>query len=196
MTDAQRAAGERLRDMGQLSAAQTVEVEHLARLRGPARPRSAPLSTLLTGLLEGYRPREAARVAEEAIAEGKADWDWAVADRVAGACMHLGRPDLARNVWRRAKTPPSEAMYQSRLGDTFWVERDFDAAIRHYDAARRCDPHLIEPCLSLAWLHAERGNADAALHVYRDSVALASGARLREEMQSLQKLLRAHLSSR
>jgi tetratricopeptide (TPR) repeat protein len=196
MTDAQRAAGERLRDMGQLSAAQTVEVEHLARLRGPARPRSASLSTLLTGLLEGYRPREAARVAEEAIAEGKADWDWAVADRLAGACMHLGRPDLARQVWRRAKTPPSEAVYQSRLADTFWVERDFDAAIRHYDAARRCDPHLIEPCLSLAWLHAERGNADAALHACRDCLALASGARLREELPSLQKLLRAHLSSR
>jgi tetratricopeptide (TPR) repeat protein len=196
MTDAQLAAGQRLREMGQLSATQTVEIERLARLRGPARPRSGSLSNLLAGLLDSYRPQEAVRVAEEAIAEDQADWDWVVADRVAGACMHLGRPKLARRVWQRAKNPPSEAMYQTRLADSFWVERDFDAAIRHYEAARRCDPRLIEPCLSLAWLYTERGNADAALDACRDSFALASGARRRGELQSLRELLRAHTPSR
>ena len=90
--------------------------------------------------------------------------------------------------------PPSEAVYLSRLADTFWAEGEFDAAIRHYREARQLDPRLIEPCWALAWLYAERGQADAALRACRDAIALPLGDRLRGELTALEGLLHAHAS--
>ena len=182
MADAQRTVAGRLLALGKLPPAVADEIRRLPRLPGPVREDVA-------SLLSAGRAEQAARLAERLLAEKGSEWDWDVAERLAGACMHLGRPALARQVWLRAKAPPSDAVLQARLADTFWVERDFDAAVRHYRRARRLNPRLAEPCWALAWLHAQQGQAAAALRACRDALALPLSGPLRSELQSLEKLL-------
>ena len=107
--------------------------------------------------------------------------------------MHLGRPADARRVWQRATGCPAAALLECRLAATFWVERDFDSALRHYREARRLDPQLAGPCWSLAWLHAELGQAAPALAACRAGLALPlSDDRLRQELQALEVLLQPY----
>jgi Flp pilus assembly protein TadD len=106
--------------------------------------------------------------------------------------MLVGRPALARQIWLKAKDPPSEAVRVSRLADTFWVEQDYEEAVRLYREARRHDPRRAEPSQALAWLYAERGQAEAALGACRDALSLPLADPQRDEIQSLQDLLRAH----
>jgi tetratricopeptide (TPR) repeat protein len=196
LADAQRTVGQRLLALGQLSADQRAEVRLLSRRLGAVGHRDGialeELPALLLGLLQGNRPEEAVRLLGQAGARGKLEWDWDLADRLATACMHLGRPELARKLWLDARAPPSPAVRESRLGDTFWVERDFDAALRHYRAARRLQPRLAEPCWALAWLHAQRGEADEALAACRAGLALPVPEPMRAELRALARLLRAH----
>jgi tetratricopeptide (TPR) repeat protein len=155
--------------------------------RGPASSRQLPAE--LQRLLENRQLAAAGRLAEQALADGAADWDWPLADQLAGACLHLGRPALARQLWQRAQAPPSEAVRQSRLADACWVERDFYEAIRHYEEARRLDPRLAEPRWALAWLYAELGQAGPALAACRQGLSLPLPPELRDELSALEKLL-------
>jgi tetratricopeptide (TPR) repeat protein len=136
-------------------------------------------------LLQTHRPATAVRLA---LASGRESWDWPSADRLAGACLHLGRPAEARRLWQHALSPPSEAVRLSRVASTFWVERDFDRAVRLYRQARRADPRLVEPCWALAWLQAQLGQADAALRACRAGLRLQpSGGR--SDLLALEALL-------
>jgi tetratricopeptide (TPR) repeat protein len=154
-------------------------------------PRPAPteLPGLLTRALDSHQAGTAARWAAEALANGQADWDWQLADRLAGVCLHLGQPALARQVWQGAKGPPDEAVRQTRLADASWVERNYAVAIHHYREARRLDPRLQEPCWALAWLYAQRGEAGPALAACREALALSLAPNLRDEMHALEELL-------
>jgi tetratricopeptide (TPR) repeat protein len=156
--------------------------------RGSASPRQLPAE--LQRLLESRQLAAAGRLAEQALADGTAGWDWPLADQLAAACLHLGRPDLARQVWQRAQAAPSEAVRQSRLADACWVERDFPEAIRHYEDARRLDSRLPEPCWALAWLYAELGQAGPALSACQQGLTLPLAPELRDELSALEKLLR------
>jgi hypothetical protein len=194
LADAQRTVGERLLALGDLSAEQAAEVRLLSRRLGVVEQEDdLPLNelpTLLPRLLQDNRPQEAVRLVEQAGAQGKVAWDWDLADRLASTCMHLGQPELARQRWRDARAAPSPAVRESRLGDTFWVERDFDAALRHYHAARRSEPRLGEPCWALTWLHAQRGEAGDALAACRAGLALPTSEPMHAEFRALEKLLR------
>jgi tetratricopeptide (TPR) repeat protein len=161
----------------------------------PREPTPEQLPLLLAQLLDNHQPATALRLVEQPLARGEAVWDWPLADRLAGASLHLGRPALARQVWQRAKAPPAEAVRHSRLGDACWVERDFESAIAHYQKARRLDPQLVEPCWALAYLYAERGQAAPALLACREGLSRALPLNLRDELKALEELLEGNSSS-
>ena len=53
---------------------------------------------------------------------------WEVIDRIATLRLHLGEPGLARTLWQKATTVPQPAIRDARIGTTYLVEGDFDAA--------------------------------------------------------------------
>jgi tetratricopeptide (TPR) repeat protein len=188
MLDAQRSVGRRLLALGRLPAGQAAALRSLEDLPEPAS--SDDLPGVLAGLLDAGRPEEAIGIVQRrAFTRDTGGWGWALADRLAGACMHLGRPALARRLWLRATTPPPEAVRQCRLADAFQVEGDFDSAVRHYERARRLDPRSGEACWGLAWLHARRGQARPAKQAVAAGLALPIEGRLRADLKALEKLL-------
>lgn len=199
MLDAQLTAAERLLDLKKVTVAQAAEVREFARAFRAMQPSSHPsaqaIPSTLIQLLDSHQPEQAARLAAEGVAAGTADWNWDLADRVAGAGLHLGQADLARQLWERAMAPPTEAIRQSRLADACWVERDFEGAVLHYQKARQFDPRLVEPRWALARLYAELGQAGPALAVCREGLALLREPGLRSELETLETLLQVHAPS-
>jgi tetratricopeptide (TPR) repeat protein len=194
MADAQRDIALRLLATGQLRGEQTTVLRRLVERVGPtARSPSAPdVSRSVPRLLQAGRPAQAVRLAEEAgMPRGESAWPWPLADALAGAWMHLGQPERARALWRKALGPPSEAVRLERLASTHWVERDFAEAVRLYRQAWKADPRRVEPGWALAWLHTQRGEAEPALHACRETLRLSPPARLREELSRLEQLLRS-----
>ncbi len=193
MSDARLAVGQRLLALGQLTREQAAEVQGLNRdLSYERDSRSFPkrwTADEFTWLLDTHQPKRAAQLAKEALDANEAAWDWNLADRVAGACLALGEPDTARRLWQAAGKPPSEAVRQSRLGDAAWVGRDFETARGRYREARRLDPRLAEPCWALAWLCAERGEADAALEACRAGISLTGDADMKNDLKALQSII-------
>jgi tetratricopeptide (TPR) repeat protein len=189
----------RLGELGQLTPAQQGERQRLSDQLDLPRPRAGPLPADLPAELERLLDRgqvlTAVHLAERATLEEKRQWRWQVSDRLAGACMSVGRPALARQVWQSATQPPSEALRCNRLGDSLWVERHHEQAERYYEQAHRLDPGLGLPCWGLAWLGAQQGRAGAALRACRQGLALPLSARLREELQLLTGLLQPHVVS-
>jgi len=181
------------------TAAEAAEVRSLGRefhsSQSSPRPSMNAVTEVLIQLLESHQPERAARLAAESVAAGTANWKWDLADRVAGACLHLGQPALARQLWQRAAAPPSEAVRQSRLADAYWVERDFEAAIVHYQEARRLNPRLVEPRWALTWLYAELAQAGPALEVCREGLALPLEPEIRSQLETLERLLQASAAS-
>jgi tetratricopeptide (TPR) repeat protein len=116
-------------------------------------------------------------------------WEWPAAERVAGLYMHLGRPADARRVWQAAERCPSEALRLCRLASTFWVERNWKAAVSHFQQARQADPQLAEACWGLAMLQGQLGDAPAALEACRTGLRLPLNERQRSDLKALEKLL-------
>jgi hypothetical protein len=143
----------------------------------------------LSSLLAADRPEEATRLVELLRRQGSGEWPWTLADRLAGACLHLGKPAQARQLWERAKGPPSEALRRSRMASTFWIERDFSSAIGLYQQARQADPQAGEPCWALAWLYTQRGEADEALAACRQARQRQLSERAKSDMEALEALL-------
>lgn len=96
---------------------------------------------------------------------------WGVTDELATIWLHLGRPDLARAVWRSCTRPPNPAIVRARVAASYLVEDDFDPARDEYQEALRLDPNLFEAQFGLAILEQDAGNADAA----RAAARLARG---------------------
>jgi tetratricopeptide (TPR) repeat protein len=199
MLDAQVEVGEQLLARGDLSPEDAAEFERLSRLRtvSPLASGTEPAdaSRTIAELLAAHHPEEAAQVADRFATQGRLASDWPLIDRVAGACMHLGRPALARRLWESASAPPSAALRLCRVADTYWVERDVNTAVRFYDQARQTDPRLPEPRVALAWLHCEEGQADAALGACSEALSLSHSDAVRSKLESLQKLLLPYASS-
>jgi hypothetical protein len=194
MADALRAAGERLVALGEATAAQAKEVERLRRALGPpsvgAEVGSGELPGAVTRLLAGGRVEAAVRLVEAAEARGDVAWTWPLAQAVAGAYMHLGRPADARRVWQRCPSPPSEAVRRCRLAETYWVERDFDTAARLFHEARELDGGLAEACWGLAMLETQRGRAGPALAACQAGLRSSPYPRQRTDLQSLEGFLK------
>ena len=193
MTDAQLVALERwLETEPKVTAEQRGQVaelrERIERVRPPyASPGQTP--ALALQLMKGNRPLLAARLIEDAARRGAGGWDWAFADRAAGLFMHLGRPADARRVWEQARNCPSQATLHCRLAAAFWVERDFDTAARHFEQARKADPDLGDVSWGLPMLHAQLGDAAAALPACREGLRRRLNPDQESDLRGLLRLL-------
>jgi tetratricopeptide (TPR) repeat protein len=193
MSDAQREIAPRLLEHAKLNQQQTSSLRRIIESIDPPRRFTGPLTATpegtLPALLAAQRPEEATRLAEQLRQQGSGVWPWPLADRLAGACLHLGKAAQARQVWEQAKDPPSEALRRGRLASTYWIERDFASAIVLYQDALREDSQSGEPCWALAWLFTQRGEADEALRACRQARQRQLSERARSDMEALEKLL-------
>jgi tetratricopeptide (TPR) repeat protein len=164
--------------------------------RRPQVPPPEQLPELTTQLVRDGRPEAAAGLLQEAEAHGPTRRPWAFAEEAAALYMHLGRPADARRAWEAAADCPSEALRRCRVASTFWVERDFTEAVRRFEEARDADPQSAEACWGLAMLHAQLGNAPAALAACREGLRRQPGDRQRADLEALQQFVRPYQTSR
>ena len=118
------------------------------------------LDRIVTAQLDAGRAESAAVLLEKAYPPEKASWD--IIDKVATLRLHLGEPALARELWRKAKTTPAPGIQDARIGTTYLVEGDFDAARRLYQQAIDANPGLFEAHYCLAVLEQDAGHARPA----------------------------------
>ncbi|HTU19615.1 MAG TPA: hypothetical protein VMG10_16260 [Gemmataceae bacterium] len=147
---------------------------------------SEPLPSAFSRLVREGRPLTAIQRFE---ASGQSSWSWSFAEQVASLYLHLGRPVDARRIWQQAPDCPSEAILACRLACTFWVERDFEAALSHYRKAQQADPQLGEACWGLAQLQTQLGDARAAFVACQHGLRLTLTSRQRSELEALQQLV-------
>ena len=115
---------------------------------------------IVTAQLDTGRAESAAVLLERAYPPEKASWE--MIDKMATLRLHLGEPAMARELWRKATTPPGPGIQDSRIGTTYLVEGDFDAARRFYQQALQANPNLFEAHYCLAVLEQDAGRAHPA----------------------------------
>ena len=81
-----------------------------------------------------------------------------------------GRARPGTRLWRKATSMPRPGIQDARIGTTYLVEGDFDAARRHYQQAIKADPALLRP--TTAWPSSSRMPAMPAAHTERRLRAL------------------------
>jgi tetratricopeptide (TPR) repeat protein len=118
------------------------------------------LDQIETALLASGRAASAAELLEMANPSERASWE--VLDRTATLWLHLGEPVRARKLLELAAGPPQLAIREARIGTTYLVEGDFEAARRHYRRALEDSPDSFEAHYSLAVLEQDAGDAVAA----------------------------------
>jgi tetratricopeptide (TPR) repeat protein len=146
-----------------LARADASRVQIRQRLGPP--PRSSwknlgELDQIVTDHLARGRAGTAAEILERAYPPEKAPWD--ILDRMATLHLHLGEPEKARDLWRRASTVPRPAVRDARLAAAYFAEGQFDAARQAYEQALAADPSLFEARYGLAILEQDAGRAAAA----------------------------------
>ena len=118
------------------------------------------LDQIVTAMLAAGRVESAAVLLERAYPPEKARWD--VIDKMATLRLHLGEPAHARDLWRKATIIPQPGIQAARIGTTYLVEGDLDAARRYYEQAIRTNPELFESHYCLAVLEQDAGQARRA----------------------------------
>ena len=112
MTDSQLETGRSLIATGQASPDQIAEIARLNRLLASApdvgRASESDLRESFETTLRTGRTEVALLLAEQAR-DGRGRITWAMAERVAPAYLHLGRPADARRTWLEAQEAPSSA---------------------------------------------------------------------------------------
>jgi tetratricopeptide (TPR) repeat protein len=129
------------------------------------------LDQIVSAQLAAGRAESAAALLERANPSGSAPWE--VVDRIATLRLHLGEPDVARELWETAAPPSQAGIQAARIGTTYLVENDFDAARRHYRQALEADPTLFEAWYCLAVVAQDDGDAVSALDLARKALAVA-----------------------
>ncbi len=129
------------------------------------------LHVLLTALYDHGRVAEAAELLESAYPADNRPWE--VWDRIATIRLHLGEAERAASLWSEAKSPPSEALRQARIGAARLAAGDLDGARTAYRAAIAADPRLFEALYGLAVLEADAGHANESLAAAREAVKFA-----------------------
>ncbi len=84
-----------------------------------------------------------------------------------------GSPHGARALWQKATSGPESAIAMARIGATYLVEGNFEAARRAYREALQARPDLFEACYSLAVLEQDAGDATASYELARKAIAMA-----------------------
>jgi tetratricopeptide (TPR) repeat protein len=103
--------------------------------------------------------------------------------------MHLGFPAEARQIWRAANQPPSEALRICRIADSYAASGDRREALQLYHRAAALDPALAEPFQGQAILHFEAGEAELARDACRQALQRPLPADAREHLQDFAELL-------
>ncbi len=129
------------------------------------------LDQLVTDLLNRGRAETAAEVLERAYPPAKAPWE--IVDRVATLRLHLGEPEQARDLWRRASTVPRPAVRDARVAVSYFAEGQFDLARRAYEQSLAAEPSLFEARYGLAVLEQDAGRAAAAYENARAAIDAA-----------------------
>jgi len=129
------------------------------------------LDRIVTAQLGTGRAESAALLLEQAHPAERAPWE--VVDRIATLRLHLGEPRRARELWRKAVTVPEPAIRDARIGTTYLVEGDFEAARRHYRQALEARPDLFEANYCLAVLEQDAGAAQPAYALARKAAGVA-----------------------
>ena len=157
-----------------LEKSQEVRAEYLRKLGSPPPNNWRNLSDLdhiVTDLLTAGRAESAALLLEQAHPAEQAPWE--VVDRTATLRLHLGEPRRARELWRKAVTVPQPATWNARIGTTYLVEGNFEAARRHYRQALEAKPDLFEANYCLAVLEQDAGDAQSAYDLARKAIRAA-----------------------
>ncbi len=129
------------------------------------------LDRLVTDQLARGRAATAAAILEQAYPAEKAPW--VILDRMATLHLHLGEPEKARDLWRRASAVPNPPVRDARIAATFLVEEQFEAAREAYEQALAAQPGLFEARYGLAVLEQDAGRATAA---YEQALAAIESA--------------------
>ncbi len=129
------------------------------------------LDQIVTTQLAAGRAESAALLLEQAHPAEQAPWE--VVDRTATLRLHLGEPRRARELWRKAVTVPQPATWEARIGTTYLVEGDLEAARRHYRQALEAKPDLFEANYCLAVLEQDAGDAQSAYHLAHKAIGAA-----------------------
>lgn len=140
-------------------------------------------------LLQNPLPGAANRGAGGRAEGQKLNWDWPLADQIATAWMHLGRPAQARRIWQAALHPPSEALRICRIAASHAAAGEHLEATQLYLRAARLAPTLAEPWLGLAILQLEAGHADAARDACRQALRKPLSGYERAHLESFAELL-------
>jgi tetratricopeptide (TPR) repeat protein len=141
------------------------------------------LDQIVTALLAAGRAERAARLLEQAHPADGAGWE--VIDRIATLRLHLGEPARARALWQKAVAVPEPAVRDARIGTTYLIECDFEAARQHLRRALAARPDSFEANYCLAVLEQDAGDADAAY----DRARQAAGAAPDEAARSSARLI-------
>jgi tetratricopeptide (TPR) repeat protein len=155
------------------AAAATADV--LRKRLGDPRPlvwkNLGELDQLVTDQLARGRAATAAAILEQAYPAEKAPWE--ILDRMATLHLHLGEPEKARELWRRASAVPNPAVRHARIAATFLAEEQLDAARKAYDQALAAHPGLFEALYGLTVVEQDAGRASAA---YEQALAAIESA--------------------
>jgi tetratricopeptide (TPR) repeat protein len=149
-------------------------VDYIRKLGSPPATTWRNLSELdqiVTAQLASGRVESAAQLLEQAHPTDQAPWE--IIDRIATLRLHLGEPVRARELWRKALAVQEGAIRDARIGTTYLVEGDFDAARGQYRKALEAKPDLFEACYCLAVLEQDAGDAPAAYELARTAARLA-----------------------
>ncbi|MFO0888633.1 MAG: hypothetical protein U0790_05730 [Isosphaeraceae bacterium] len=132
---------------------------------------SGDLDRIVTEELDLGRAETAAGLLERAYPPENAPWD--VVDRAATLRLHLGQPDRALDLWRRASNVPRPAIREARVAASELVLGQFSAARRSYEKALASEPNLFEARYGLAVLEQDDGHAAAAYEHARAAIEAA-----------------------
>ena len=113
------------------------------------------LDQIVTANLAQGRASAAAEILEAAYPPEKAPWD--VVDRAATLRLHLGEPEKARELWRRATQVPEPSVRDARLAAATLAEGQFDLARQAYEQALKTDPAALRGAIWPGDPRARRG---------------------------------------
>ena len=162
---AQRTTPERIKALAGLASQIARARAASARPAKTAWSNAGELDRVVSALYAEGRVEGAAELLEAAYQPRERTWEQA--DRIATLRMHLGRPDQARATWLSCTTVPRPGLRDARVGLTYLVQGDLDAARRLYRVAIITEPDLFEAHYGLAILERDAGNAQAALAAAR-----------------------------
>jgi tetratricopeptide (TPR) repeat protein len=135
------------------------------------------LDQIVTAQLSSGRAASAAALLERTYPPDRAMWQ--VVDRMATLRLHLGEPVHARELLQKAAAATEPAIRDARIGTTYLVECNFDAARRYYRQSLAAKPDLFEAHYCLAVLEQDAGNAGGALAAARKAIETAPSAAAR-----------------